>query len=225
MPRFKRVWGAWFGLIAVLGGCNGPFGGRAVLLDASEEHPLGANGQEAELHGSMSWDFVKFHDHYGWSTARGRLHPADLVREIENFEPRPIPELILGKFDGRSSEYRYKDTRTVVCIDPIVVVITPKPTIVPGSLTPQDDVSGPVVLLMVGGVRAHLNYGYFAARNIEYAESAQWFSPTLGVHSTSIDLTSDEPAIELGADGKRAARLLFTRTGDRWRISMKQSPR
>ncbi len=200
-------------IIVGLPGCNaGPFWGSAVLVDVSESHPLGSNGRPAKIRGSVRWDFVKFHDNYGWTTAGGRLTPSMVGQRIEKFVPRPAPERVGGDFDGPADALRYPDTRTVVCIDPIVVVVTPQPLLVTGNNVNSDEVFGPLNVLKIAAVKAHIGKGYIASRLVPRSAEAFWFSPTLSVAPTPIDLFQSPPTMDLGV-GKV---IVLEEKGDLW---------
>lgn len=161
--------------VLALGGCNaGPFGGSTHVWDASGRRLWTGDGRKASLSADYQWNFVKVGAWYQWSAPGGREWQADqVVRACESVS-RSQFEAVPGT--RGSPEYRFASTRTIVCLDPTVVVISP---VGHTARSLGVDASGGdlayFMKLLPGTIQLPTGYRY--GTTVPRAEGLIWFSP------------------------------------------------
>jgi hypothetical protein len=205
-------------------GCNlGPFYGSAYFMQKGSDRPLGPDGRETSVSGYASWDFVKTYGDVGWKTSQGRISPDHIIEKIEKFSPRPEPQTVEGDFGRYKVAHLYPDRRTIVCTDPVVVVVTLQETLVPGRLDGWSETGSSALFVKFALVDFVLPAGYIGDTSIPKASEAWWFSPTLDQPLTPIDLTSKPPRIPLGIHEGVERSLILAQRRSGWRVRMKRS--
>jgi len=116
---------AFLGLAAILsmGGCNilGPFGGKTVVKDTNPDRVWYSHGDRAKGREHTRWDFVRVNSSLVWISKGGKksrgdevMDAADAALELHGGQPGS---------PGMSRE----QTRTIACIDPLIILIADEP--------------------------------------------------------------------------------------------------
>ena len=206
-------------LIVVVAGCNaGPFGGSSTLYDAQSDQPLGADGRRVKMKGSASWDFVKIDTQMEWVSGEIRRDPFKVAEEIERFFARPEPRPNSEAGTDWTHSYTYPDTRTIVCIEPIVVVVTTGETevdqlVMNGWIRPH----GTAAWFKWGNATVYLPHGYQYGTRVRADGDLWWYSPTLKVRPTSLTPSGKKATIDISSEGHRRS-LSLIRQGIWWRV-------
>ena len=197
-------------LVTILAGCNaGPFGGSATLYDAQSDQPLGADGRRVKMRGSTRWGFVKMHSQMEWVSSDSRRDPFEVAREVEQFLARPGSLFIKDP---------YPDTRTIVCIDPIVVIVTQGESKVTRlTLDGLIEPGTTAAWFKWGWATVSLPRGYRYGTKIRAGGDIQWYSPTLDVSPTPVVFSGKEATIDISSEGRNRS-LHLTRRGNWWRV-------
>lgn len=177
------------GPMVLLAGCNaGPFWGRATLCDEQRDQPWAAPGVSASMHLSERWDFARVSQMAEWRAGEHEPVPAfQTVDRCEKFAPRshdasPVPGQ--GEFPRR---WTYSDTRTIVCISPIVVVSSgvPSQTDLPSGDLEMHGLEG---IVPVGSAVLTLPCAYRYGTEVPFCCEVSWFSPSLNVEPTCVTI-------------------------------------
>lgn len=206
-------------LATILTGCNaGPFGGSATLVDAQRDQPLGADGQRAKMRGSASWGFVKIYDKMEWISAGTRHDPFEVARIAERFSPRPVLHPVYASGNINARYQVYLDRRTIVCIDPIVVVVTEGRKKVAAYRMDGDIEMGTMAAYFKRGTASvFLPHGYEYGTKFRADGETHWYSPTLGTDLTPLPPDCKEATLDISTeDSKRSISL--SRSGSWWRV-------
>jgi hypothetical protein len=197
-------------LLIVMTGCNaGPFGGSSTLYDTQGDQPLGADGRQVKMRGSASWGFVKIHTQMEWVSGDTRRDPFEVAREIERFLARPGTPFIKDP---------YPDTRTIVCIDPIVVIITQgESKVTSRTLNGLIEPGGTAAWFKWGSAKVYLPHAYQYGTKINADGDIQWYSPTLNISPTPLVPSGKEATINISSEG-RSRSLSLSRQGNWWRV-------
>jgi hypothetical protein len=182
-------------VLTTLAGCNaGPFGGSTHVWDVSGRRVWTGDGHKASLSADHGWDFVRVRSDYQWAVPDGRSwRPDQVVRACEAVSRSACD----AQPDSRGNLfYQFPSTRTIVCLDPVVVVIAPVPHTADSlELGSTGNDLAYVMKVIPGQIR--LPSGYRYGRTVARDAGLRWFSPTLSPEPRPL-LVDGEPApIEL----------------------------
>lgn len=199
-----------------LTGCNaGPFGGSASLWDHQSDQPFVTGGKRASMKLSTKWDFVRVDQSAAWACGTARLPVGQAVEKFERASPRTgwsqrypdRPKGSLGDFDDT-----FSDTRTIVSVDPLLVVSVPiEDSFVDHRSLLEPDSS--VAHFKSAGARVNLPRGYRYGTLLPYHQSVTVITPEL------------DPQVSTLSAGENSSLLIpvpwgaieLVRQGDCWR--------
>lgn len=182
-------------LSASLVGCNaGPFMGTAHVADASGKRVWVGDGSRAKLSADMRWDFVKGRSSEHWRSSRGRSwHPQLIAHQCS----RAVPVSPERSTDERGrTQYVYPETRTIVCLDPVVVIAAPVPRTVSSTRLAVDGYGTAQFIKFAAG-RFQLPDGYQYGSTVPDAEPLTWFSPDISPEPQPLAITEGRGTIAL----------------------------
>lgn len=207
---------AWATVLAaagsvLLGGCNaGPFWGSAHAWDSSGKRVWTGDGSKATLSADFRWDFVRSYSTEQWRAGDGReWDPSAVVAACDRVQPTLYA---WGRDGSNRPVVDFPDTRTVVCLDPTVVVISPGPRQA-SSLEIDASGYGMAQFVRITPSKFYLPLGYQYGTTVPRGEGLRWFSPEFSPEARPLAMEGERGTIALPG-----GRLVFKPAGRRWRV-------
>lgn len=204
-------------LIPCLGGCNaGPFGGSAHVWDSSGKRVWTGDGSRARLSADFRWNFVISQSTERWKADGGReWNPTQVVLACDRVAPVGFDRLPYQA--RRPPSYEIAETRTIVCLDPTVVVVAPKPLVV-HSLEMDASGYGSANFIKLASAKFQLPRGYQYGSVVDRVDGLQWYSPELSPELRPLSEDGEPRAVALPE-----GRLVFKPAGKKWRVAWERS--
>lgn len=206
---------ALLGCLLALGGCNvlPPFFGSSDLIVTNGDPPYATLEGKARLRANVSWDFVKSYEKVEWRRAEEVFDVEDVIARCEAFSPREVVDHEYAT-NGYVERVRYGTTRVIVCLDPLIVLETPR------DQPKEVDVSDAMLDVHLGNPWMRVNVasldlpdGYIAGTTVPYHKDVRWLSPTLNQEATRVEGGDSRRVIDVPGGS-----LELRKRGRSWRV-------